>query len=283
MEVTAAVAPARRKAHEAAAAVGGSRAARAVARGGFASRSVFYVLLAYLAVRVAADPGPGGPQANSHGALAVVSQDWLGKVAIGAAAVGFFVLGAVRLAGAVRDREADVKNRVLTGAQGAFYLALTWVPLSFLLGHHATGSEQSQRRETATLLAWPGGRFALVVVALVLLGVCTHQIRTALNQDFTEGMDLATPPRWVCWIVRTTGTVGIVARALVFVPIAVFLLVVAVQSDPRHSVGLDQELATLARQSWWGPAVLCAVALGLVVFAVYSLLEARYRRVGESD
>ena len=55
--------------------------------------------------------------------------------------------------------------------------------------------------------------------------------------------------------------------------------VAAVQEDPQHARGLDAELAMLARQSWWGPALLGLVSAGLVVLAAYSAVEARYRQV----
>jgi hypothetical protein len=204
-------------------------------------------------------------------------------VLIAAAALGFLVLGIVRIAGAIRDQSADLQQRLLTGAQGAFYAALTYVPLSFLLGSRSTGSEQAQRSQTATVLGWPGGRALIIAVGVVVIAVCAYQIRTALTQDFTDGLNLRSAPGWVCRLVELAGSVGIVARALVFLPIGALFIVAAVQSDPGHAVGLDRELATLARQSWWGPAILGVVALGLVVFAVYSALEARYRRVAKSS
>jgi hypothetical protein len=283
MGATVTAEAARDKARRAARAVGSNGAAQFGARAGFAARGVFYLLLAYLTLRVAFDRGAGGRPANSHGALTVIAQDVVGKALIAAAALGFLVLGVVRVAGAVRDREADAWHRFLTGAQGVFYLGLTWVPLSFLLGNRSTGSEQAQRRESATIVSWPGGRFWIIVVGGIVLGVCIHQIRSALVQDFTDGIDMRKPPRWVRSVLLAAGSVGIDARALVFVPIAVFLFVYAVTADAQTSVGLDQELGTLARQSWWGPAVLVAVAVGLVLFAVYSLLEGAYRKVGRSE
>ena len=274
---------AKRRGRRAAAAVGGSRTARVVARGGLMARTAFYVLLAGLIVRVAFDGSSGSRQTNAHGALATIAQQPLGMALIGAAALGFLVLGVVRVAGAFRDREADRKQRLLTGAQGLFYAGLTYVPLSFLFGSRSTGSEQAQRSQTATVLAWPAGRELVVVAGLVVIGVCAYQIRSALTQDFTDGLELRSAPGWVCRLVEIAGSVGIAARALVFLPIGALLIVAAVQSDPGHAAGLDRELATLAHQSWWGPAILGVVALGLLVFAVYSGLEARYRRVGKSS
>jgi hypothetical protein len=263
--------------------VGGSRTARIVARGGLVVRTAFYLLLVALILQVAFDGTSSGQQTNAHGALAAIAAQPLGKVLIAAAALGFLVLGLVRIAGAFRDREADTQQRLLTGAQGAFYAALTYVPLSFLFGSRSTGSEQAQRAQTATVLGWPGGRELVVAAGLVVIGVCVYQIRSALTQDFTDGLELRSAPGWVCRLVELAGSVGIAARALVFLPIGALLIVAAVQSDPGHAVGLDRELATLAHESWWGPAILCLVALGLLVFAVYSGLEARYRRVGKSS
>lgn len=278
----ATTAAARRRGRAAARAVGRRRGARLAARAGLASRTGFYLLLAGLVARVAYDRGSGGTQANANGAMSVIAETVLGKVALGAAALGFMAFGLVRIAGAVRDRRAGVRQRVFTSLQGLFYVALTWAPMSFLFGSKQTGSEQAQQQETASVLGWPGGRVLVIAVGLIVLVVCAWQVRSAVTQDYEDGLELRRAPRWMSRMVDLAGSVGIVSRAVVFLPIGIFLIVAAVQSDPQHSRGLDAELALLARQSWWGPAVLWLVTAGLVVFAVYSGLEARYRRVARA-
>ncbi len=279
----ATTAAARRRGRAAAQAVGRRRSARIAARAGYAARTVFYLLLAGLVARTAYDGGGGGKQTNAHGAMSVIASTFLGKVALAAAALGFLALGVVRIAGAVRDREAGTVQRVGVGLQGLFYAGLTWVPLSFLFGNQQTGSEQAQKQETASVLSWPGGRVLIIGVGVAVLAVFGWQIRMALTQDYEDGLDLKGAPGWVCRLVRVAGTVGLFARAVVFLPIGIFLIVAAVQADPQHSKGLDAELALLARQSWWGPTLLWVVAAGLVVFAVYSGLEARYRKVATAS
>jgi hypothetical protein len=275
----ATTAAARRRGKATAQAVGQRRSARVAARVGLAARTGFYLLLAGLVARTAFDRGSGGQQTNANGAMSVIAETVLGKATLAAAGLGFAALGVVRVAGAVRDRKADAHERLFTGLQGLFYVALAWVPLSFLFGNTQTGSEQAQKQETAAVLSWPGGQVLVIALGLLVLGVYAWQVRTAVTQDFEEGLDLRRAPGWVCWLIDVAGTVGLVARAVVFLPIGVFLIAAAVQADPRHSKGLDAELATLARQSWWGPALLWLVAAGLVVFALYSGLEARYRKV----
>jgi hypothetical protein len=52
----------------------------------------------------------------------------------------------------------------------------------------------------------------------------------------------------------------------------------AITHSPAKSGGTDKALLTLRDQPF-GPVLLIAVALGLVVFGVYGLCEARWRRV----
>ena len=245
---------------------------------GLAGRTGFYVILTAIVIRIALLGGGSGPQADAHGALTIVSRPMIGKVAIGAVALGFVLFGVGRLVGAVQDHSVSAGRRVLTVFQGLFYLALAEVPCSFLAGNHATGSQQQQQRDTARALGLPGGRVALVVVGLILIAVCAQQIRGALKQDFRDGLDLDSAPRVVERIAGWAGTVGITARALVFLPVGIFLIVSATQSDPNHSYGTDAELLKLSGHPW-GIAVLAAVAAGLAVFVVFSAIETRYRDV----
>ena len=282
MNTTSLIARGTRSARRAADAVGGSRTARLLARAGLGARAGFYLLLAGLLVDVVVNGSSDGEQTNAHGALSTIASYPLGLAAVAAVALGFFVLGAVRVAGAIRDREAEARSRLTTGAQGVFYAALTWVPLSFAFGQRSTGSEQAQRSETATVLGWPGGQVLVALAGVAVVVVCGYQVWTAVQGDFTSGLDLRKLRGRRRRVVEVVGAVGIAARALVFLPIGGFLIAAAVQTDPDHAKGLDAELAIVARQAWWGPALLLVVAAGLVVFAAYSLVEARYRRVDRS-
>ena len=249
-----------------------------IGRLGLAGRTGFYAILSGLVVRIALLQEPPRHQADANGALSLVSHAALGKVAIGLVALGFVLFGAGRLTGAIRDSTAPPVRRWMTAAQGIFYVALAYVPASFLAGDQRTGSQQQQERTSAEILHLPGGRMILGALGLVVVGVCGFQIRQAIEGDFRDGLDLRRAPRLVKRLSDTAGLIGITARALVFLPIGVFLIVSAVESDPRRAHGLDAELLDLDRHSW-GLAVLSLVAVGLAVFVVYSAIETRYRKV----
>ena len=76
----------------------------------------------------------------------------------------------------------------------------------------------------------------------------------------------------------TAGMVGHIARAIVFGLIGVFLVKAAIDYKANEAIGLDGALAKLYGQPY-GPWLLGAVAAGLVVFGIFSITEARYRRI----
>lgn len=245
---------------------------------GLGGRTAFYAILMALTVRIALLGGGGGHQADANGALTLVSRPLLGKVAIAGVALGFVLFGVGRLIGAATDGRTSVVRRLMTALQGLFYLALAYVPASFLSGNRQTGSQQQQQKTTAELLNLPAGRWLVAALGALVIVVCAVQIGGAWNRNFRDGLKLTRAPRWVKRIVDVAGEIGITARALVFLPVGGFLILAAVRSDPGHSLGTDGELLRLAGHPW-GIAVLAAIAAGMGIFVVFSAIETRYRQV----
>ena len=77
---------------------------------------------------------------------------------------------------------------------------------------------------------------------------------------------------------KALGTVGHVARAIVFGLVAVFLVKAAYDYKANEAIGLDGALAKLYDGAY-GSWLLGVVALGLIIFSCFSLVEARYRRI----
>jgi hypothetical protein len=75
-----------------------------------------------------------------------------------------------------------------------------------------------------------------------------------------------------------SGVVGHAARGVVFGLVGVFLAKAAIEYDPNEAIGVDGALLKVANASY-GTLLLGLVAAGLVAYAVYCLVEARYRRI----
>ena len=78
------------------------------------------------------------------------------------------------------------------------------------------------------------------------------------------------------------GRVGTVARGLVFAVTGVLVVQAAITASPSKAGGVDTALKSLL--SWpFGPALVGALGMGLILFGVYALAEARWRRVQDGD
>jgi len=255
-------------------------AAIILARAGLAARTAFYVLLLYLIVRVAVASHDSRP-ANTHGALSIVAAGGIGIALLVAASAGFAALGVVRLWSAIRDTAADRWPRVRAVLEGIFYLILAWIPTSFALGNHSTGSEHQQQQTTADLLHLPGGRVIVCGIGIGIVIVAAYQIWSGVDEKYVDRLAIDDAPRWVQAVARASGKVGLPARALVFLPIGVFFILAAFGGDASRADGIDHELTSLTGNPW-GDIVLGLIALGLLVFVVYSALEVRYRDITAS-
>jgi sulfite exporter TauE/SafE len=79
-------------------------------------------------------------------------------------------------------------------------------------------------------------------------------------------------------MVKRLGTVGTVARGLVFALAGVLVIDAAITFNASKAGGLDTSLHTL-RNAPFGEFLLILAALGLIAFGIYGLAEARWRRV----
>ena len=75
-----------------------------------------------------------------------------------------------------------------------------------------------------------------------------------------------------------SGRPAISLGLVVFGLIGIFLVKAAVDYKPSAAVGLDGALAKIVHRSY-GPLLLGIVAAGLIAFALYSLSDARYRKI----
>lgn len=256
----------------------GSRTLRGLARVGLLSRAVLYLLLAYLAAAVAGGWGGGGPQANANGALSTVAATPPGLVALVGAAGGFAAFGLIRLAGAYGDGQVGGARRVTTAGQGLFYLAMSATTVSYLLGRRSTGSSEQEDSTVIALVSSPVGRVLLAVAGVVVVCVCLWQARLALQGGFADSLHTRAMRDDLLAATRVTGALGILARASAILPIGALMVVASVQARPGAAKDLDELLMALAGDPV-GQALVWTVAAGFLVFAVYSCVEVRYRRV----
>jgi hypothetical protein len=151
------------------------------------------------------------------------------------------------------------------------------IAVKLLLGGGA-GSSGNPHKAAAGVFGWPAGTWLVGIAGAIMVGVGLYQGYRGLSRDFLKDSktEQMTPAVRV-WITRL-GVFGHLARMVVFGLVGIFLIKAARDFNAKAAIGLDGALAKLIHHSY-GPVLLGIVASGLIAFALYSLSDARYRRI----
>lgn len=236
---------------------------------GFAARGMMYVLIGLIALQAGrAEDGAGAMETLNGGA---------GKLLLALMAAGFAAYGLWRLADAALDNEghgSDAKAwlmRLGGAASGIAHLGLAYLAAGLALGSGGgeAGSD-SARDGAATALELPGGWTLLLLAAVGLLLVGGYQLVNAAKGSFLRRLDpRAANSGWV----RVAGRIGYAARGIVFLVMAWFLGQAGLEGRAGEAGGMGEALASLPKN------VELVVAFGLLLFGLFSFVEARHRRL----
>jgi hypothetical protein len=251
-------------------------------RAGFVARGVVYGIIGGLALALALDAGHGSTT-NQEGALALLSGEPLGGPAVAVLAVGLLAYAVWQIGQAVLGRGLEdsdperATERIGQAAAGVGYLGLFVVAVKILFGHPSNESAE-QSRAAAGVLGWPGGAWIVGLAGVVFVGICLFLAYHGLTSSFVEEMNTDEMSPELRPVLDVLGRVGLVARAIVFALVGYFLIRTAIDFDPAKAVGLGGALTNVARQRY-GAWLLAVAAVGLLIFAGSSLVEARYREL----
>lgn len=252
-------------------------------RTGFVARGITYGVIGGLALALAVGAGTKGAAPNQQGALALIARHALGRIAMVLIAAGLLAYAIWNFDHGIHGRGPEgagspsAKDRVARFAVGLCYLLFFGVAVQTLAGSGGNSSG-TPREAAAGVLGWPGGPVLVGLGGLILILISVVQAYEGFQCRFADD----------CWTADMTpaqrhaflrlGQVGLVARAGVFALIGYFLVRTAIAFKARDAVGIDGALARLHHQDL-GPLLVGLTAAGLLTFAVFSLAEARFRRL----
>lgn len=254
-----------------------------LARFGLVAKGFSYGVVGVLAGALAVTGA--GKATDREGALEVFADESYGKAILVALGCGFAAYALWRLVQAIFDRDDEgtgikgIAKRVGFLGRAVLYGALTLGTFALLDGTNDGGTETGQaREETARVLDWPAGRWLVAIVGLSLIGAGVFNAYRAFTQKFEENWnsgEMSAVER--TWVPRLS-SIGLLARFVVFSLIGGFLVKAAYEYDAQEAIGLDGALRKVAQASY-GPVLLGIVAVGLLCYALFCFVEARYRRV----
>jgi hypothetical protein len=251
-----------------------------LARIGYVAKAILYATVGILAAKAAL--GRGGRTTDTSGALREVVHAPLGGALLFLVAAGLAGYAVWRLVDAITDAEGKggdakgIARRVGSAVRGLAHgaLAIGAFKLATGSGDGGGGGQTPELLSRGVEIA--GGAWLLWLPAAGVIAYACYQLYRAYKAKLGSQLDLgaasAAAGHWVIGLSRF----GIAARGVVFGLVGVLLVRAALHENPQEAGGIRDSLQMLGEMGRWP---LVAVAVGLVAYAVYELLNARYRRI----
>ncbi len=253
-----------------------------LARFGYVAKGFVYAAIGILALLAAFSAG--GETTDTTGALNAIALQPFGQILLILIAIGLVGYVIWRGIEAIKDPEnkgTDAKGifaRLGYLMSGLAYIGVSANAALLAFGSSTGDSGNSEQDWTAMVMQQPFDRWLVGLAGAVVLGIGCYRIYEAYKTKFRKELNLnelsTQQEKWLVNISRF----GIAARGVVFIMIGFFVLQAAKNYDANQVKGLDGALLTLAQQSY-GKILLALMALGLIAYAIYLLLQARYRRI----
>lgn len=253
-----------------------SRPIHGAARVGFAVNGIIHILIGFIALGVAF--GDSG-RADQDGALAAIAQQPGGVFLLWVIAIGLFGLGLFYVLEAFIRRGSGKHAwtaRAKDAGKAIVYLALGFTALQAAMGTKAGNSEGKAENFTAKMLQTPGGVFLIVAIAIGVIAIGIYFINKGAKKKFLHDIDV--PVGRFGQVTRWLGTAGYIAKGVAIVIAGILLAVAAFTTDAKDAAGLDGALKALGDLPF-GTVLLTIIALGLILFGLYSIVRAKQARL----
>jgi Domain of Unknown Function (DUF1206) len=255
-----------------------SPAAHILARAGLTARGVIYLLIGWVAVLVAI--GHSSQEADQQGALQLLAGKPYGLVSLWLLGIGFAAYALWRLsevAFGVTGEKDGAGPRLISLARAVVYAGFAYLTFTVISGSQHSQSRQ-QQDVTATVMRHTEGRWLVGIVGLIVVIVGLVLVSQGARRKFMKYLRTSRMSARTRRVVEVLGMIGTIARGLVFALAGVLVIDAAVTHKASESGGIDKALLTLRNQPF-GEFLMLLAALGLAVFGIYGLCEARWRKV----
>jgi hypothetical protein len=256
-----------------------SPVARALARAGLTARGILYILIGWIAILVAL--GQSSHEADQQGALQLLAGQPYGLVSLWLLGIGFAGYALWRLSEAAFGVTGDGNGagpRLKSLVRAVIYAFFAYLTFKIISGSGGGSQTSRQQDLTAKVMHHPGGQWLVAIVGLAIVIAGLVLVFEGIRRKFLKYLRLSEMSPRTRRLVEWLGTIGTAARGAVFALAGVLVVEAAVTYKPAKAGGIDKALLTLRNQPF-GEVLLILAALGLTVFGIYGLCEARWRKV----
>lgn len=253
-----------------------------IARTGFVAKGTVYAITGVLTFMAAFNMG--GQKTGRIQVLEFLDKQTFGNVLLILMGIGLACYATWRFIQSVKDPEhigADTKGKAKRTAffiSGVIYLGLAVLAVMRVIGSGSGSSGSSGAAQKSSFLTSETGLILIGIAGAGIVIAGIFQFVKAYRNDYTKKFDLSSlSEEKKRKSIKNTAKFGLSARGVIFLIIGYFALKASFSSDPSK-IKTTTEAFSFIQESSYGAWLMGLVAAGLVAYAIYMFLMAKYRR-----
>ncbi|MEO2061482.1 MAG: DUF1206 domain-containing protein [Christiangramia sp.] len=248
-----------------------------MARAGYVAKGVVYGVTGLLTFMAAFNMG--GTKTGQKGVFKFLEDQPFGNAILILMAIGLVCYSGWRFYQSTKDPEnigshdkGKIK-RIGFFISGLIYLGYAVYAIITLINAGSSGGGK-----TFSFLSGNFGIFVFVVIGLSLVGVCIFQIKKATSGKFLQKFNYKSiTEEKRRKVIKNTGYLGIISRAVIFGVMAFVFLRAAYRSN-TNDIKTTADAFSFLQDSAYGAWLMGLVAAGLVLYGIFMFMTAKYRR-----
>ena len=254
-----------------------------MAKTGFVAKGSVYAIAGILTFMAAFNLG--GQKTGKLQVLQFLDNQTFGNILLILMGLGLICYALWRFVQSISDPEnigSDGKAKVKRAAffiSGLLYLGLAVLALMRVFGSRGSGGSGSgSSAQSSSFLASETGLIIIGIAGAAIAIAGFFQFYKAYTNDYTKKFDLTSlGEKKRRESIKKTAKFGLSSRGVILLIIGYFALQAALSSNPSQ-IKSTSEAFSFLRESSYGPWLMGLVAAGLVAYAIYMFLMAKYRR-----
>lgn len=250
-----------------------------MARAGYIAKGSVYGITGVLTFMAALNLG--GEKTSQLEVLKFLDEQPFGNVLLVLMGLGLVAYAGWRYIQSISDPEGignDKKALVKrTGffVSGCLYLGFAVLAFLRVIGQGGSGGSGSSGSQSS-FLASNTGLIILGVVGLIIIGVGIFQFVRVYKSEYEKKFNLQALDEKKRETIKDSAYLGMSSRGVLFLITGYFALHAAITSNPSE-IKTTSEAFSFIQDSSYGAWLLALVAAGLVFYAIYMFMMAKYR------
>ncbi|HET8885187.1 MAG TPA: DUF1206 domain-containing protein [Salinimicrobium sp.] len=255
-----------------------------IARTGYVAKGSVYAIAGVLTLM--ASFNLGGQKTGKLQVLQFLDKQPFGNALLVILALGLLCYASWRLFQAISDPEGISANkngklkRIAFFASGCIYIGLAILAILRVINAGNTGGS-STSSENTSFLASEIGLIVIGIIGAILIFIGLFQFYKIYKETFWRKFDekskMEEKRRKT---IKNSAVFGLSSRGILFIIIGYFAVRAAITSNPSK-IKTTTEAFSFLRESAFGAWLMGIVAAGLIGYAIYMFMTAKYRKFND--